>query len=503
MSDTEQSRGKAATEAGTEVSVLDTVWAETENRKLSSDVATTRTGMEYLLSELLRPEREAGEAVEVDLDAVDSLIANIDARIGSFMDGILHHEEFQKLESAWRGLWHLVDNTDFREKAFIDVLHVTREQLDDDIKNTKDITYTDFYNHVYVEHMGQFGGEPYGAIVANYQLSHVPKDMSTMSKVAQVAAMAHAPFIAAASPQMFGLERFTDFNTEINEVAEIFRGDHYAAWNSFRERDPNARYVGLTVPQFMLRHPYNADSDNIRTFNYTESASSDPAEYLWGNAAFAFGARLTQAFAKSGWCVDIIGPRSGGAVSKLPQHVYQKDGRTETMVSTGLLISDRREKELSEQGFIPLVMRKDSDEAVFFSASSLQSPAYFGISDEGKEQEADHRLGTELPYLLMVSRLAHGLKVNQREHLGSWKNRSDIEEELRRWLKQYVSDQESPNARTRSQKPLRRADIKVSDFPGHAGWYLVDMQVMPHFKYQGADFTLSLRSRLDFDNKSR
>lgn len=503
MSDTQQTPPPTGTETVADTpSILDEVWAETKSRQLSSKAETVRAGMEYLLHELLKPERDAGKAVDVDLDVVESLIADIDRRIGTFMDGILHHEEFQQLESAWRGLHHLVSNTDHRQNIFVDVLHLPRRELAQDLSRKADPTRSDFYHHVYVGHLGQYGGEPYGAIIGNYEFNHEPKDVALLGSVAAVAAMAHAPFVAAASPKMFGLEKFGDFNVNINELSKQFVGENYAAWRSFRDGNEDARYVGLTAPRFMLRHPYSEKTADLETFNYVEKADSDAKDYLWGNAAFAFGGNLSKAFAKSGWCFDIIGPRSGGAVDAMPQHVYEKDGRTHTMVATELLLSDRREQELSEQGFIPLVMRKDTDEAAFFSANSVKKPGFFGKTPEGRDQEAGDRLGTRLPYLMMISRLAHGIKVQQRMALGGWGNRGDIEDQLQRWLKQYVSDMESPNPKTRAQKPLRRASITVKDFPGHAGWYTVDMKVMPHLKYEGADFTLSLVSRLDFDRKN-
>jgi type VI secretion system protein ImpC len=307
--------------------------------------------------------------------------------------------------------------------------------------------------------------------------------------------MSHAPMIAATSPQMFGVDNYEQV-ANLKDLQSIFEGPKYAKWNGFRESE-DARYMGLVAPRFLLRLPYGAGSTPVKSFNYEEQAEGQTANYLWGNAAYAFATRLTDSFAKYRWCPNIIGPQSGGAVDNLPVHTYEAMGQQQSKVPTEVLVSDRREYELAEQGFIALTMRKGSDNAAFFSANSVQKPKFFGNSEEGKEAELNYKLGTQLPYMFIVNRLAHYIKVLQRENIGSWKTRTELESELNKWIRQYVADQENPSAEVRSRRPLRKAQITVEDVEGEPGWYRVGMAVQPHFKYMGADFTLTLKGKLD------
>ena len=307
-------------------------------------------------------------------------------------------------------------------------------------------------------------------------------------------AMTHAPFLAAAGPQFFGVSDYSDL-PQIKELDSLFEGPQYAKWRGLRDSD-EARNVGLCMPRFMLRTPYGEDNP-IREFDYQENAAGDKSRYVWGNAALAFAGRLTESFASFRWCPNIIGPTAGGAVKDLPVHAVDMDGQENLVGPVEAPVSDRREYELSEMGFIPLTLRKGSDNAAFFSANSIQKPRFFGTDEEGRQAELNFRLGTQLPYLFIVNRLAHYVKVLQRENLGSWKSRAELENELNKWLRQYVADQENPSPATRSQRPLRRAELTVSEVEGEAGWYKVDLQVTPHFKFMGANFTLSLSGMLD------
>src|SRR5262249_10924198 len=276
----------------------------------------------------------------------------------------------------------------------------------------------------------------------------------------------------------------------------IFEGPQYTKWRGFRESE-DARSVGLAMPRFLLRLPYGKESVPVKSFNYEETVTDNHEKYLWGNAAFTFASRLSDSFAKYRWCPNISGPTAGGAVENLPLHQYQAMGEIQTKIPTEVLISERREYELSEEGFMALTMRKDSDNACFFSANSCQKPKNFGQSPEGKQAETNYKLGTTLPYMFIINRLASHIKVLQREQIGSWKERSDLERELNQWIGQYVVDMDNPSPAVGGRRPLRMAQIKVEDVPGDAGWYKVDMKVRPHFKYMGAFFTLSLVGKLD------
>jgi type VI secretion system protein ImpC len=319
--------------------------------------------------------------------------------------------------------------------------------------------------------------------------------MVLLQKAAAVGAMAHAPFFAAAAPQFFGMKDLLGL-PNLKDLQSHFEAPQYTKWMALRETE-DARYLGLTLPRFLLRLPYGSTTVPTKSFNFEESVNDSHQSYLWGNATYALSTRIAESFAKFRWCPNIIGPQAGGTVDNLPVHVYQAQGADQIKIPTEVLVSERREFELSEQGFIALTYRKDSDNAAFFSANSIQKPKKFGQSPEGKEAELNYKLGTQLPYLFVANRIAHYLKVIQREQIGTAKERGDLERELNEWIKQYVADMEAPTAAVRGTRPLREASIKVTDVPGDAGWYQVEMKVRPHFKYMGSFFTLSLVGRLD------
>lgn len=475
-----------------EAGILDRIIAETRLTPDDEAYDIAKRGVSAFIEELLKPHNQ-NEPVKKAM--VDRMIAEIDAKLSRQMDEILHHADFQALESSWRGLKLLVDRTNFRENTKIEILNASKQDLLDDFEDSPEITQSGLYKHIYTAEYGQFGGQPVGAIVANYFFDPSSPDIKCMQHVASVACMAHAPFIAAAGPKFFGLESFTGL-PNLKDLKDHFEGPQFAKWQSFRERE-DARYVGLTLPRFLLRNPYDPEENPVKTFVYKENVAGDHEHYLWGNTAYTFASKLTDSFAKFRWCPNIIGPQSGGAVEDLPLHHFESMGEIETKIPTEVLVSDRREYELAEEGFIALTMRKGSDNAAFFSANSTQKPKFFGISEEGKTAELNYKLGTQLPYLFIVNRLAHYLKVLQREQIGAWKERTDLELELNKWIRQFVADQENPSSEVRSRRPLRAAQVIVSDVDGEPGWYRVSLNVRPHFKYMGADFTLSLVGKLD------
>ncbi len=488
----EQQVPETAVEEEEAPSLLDEILQETKLKPSDEAYAVAKKGVEALISELVTPGKEVAK---ISPAVINEMVAEIDQKLSRQLDAILHHPEFQKLESAWRALKLLVDRTDFRENIKIEIVNISKEDLLEDFEDAPEVVKSGLYKLVYTSEYGQFGGQPYGAMIGNYEFGPGPQDIKLLQYVASVAAMSHAPFIAAAGPQFFGIESFTEL-PNLKDLQSIFEGPQYIKWQSFRESE-DSRYVGLTMPRFLLRLPYGQDTQPVKAFNYEENVRENHEHYLWGNTAFAFATRLTDSFAKYRWCPNIIGPRSGGAVEDLPLHQYEAMGEIQTKIPTETLISERREYELSEQGFIALTMRKGSDNACFFSANSVQKPKYFGISKEGKEAEANYRLGTQLPYLFIICRLAHYIKVLQRENIGSWKERVDLERELNNWIKQYVADMDNPAPGVRSRRPLRQAKITVEEVEGEPGWYKVGIKVRPHFKYMGAFFTLSLVGKLD------
>ncbi|HGJ67450.1 TPA: type VI secretion system contractile sheath large subunit [bacterium] len=488
----EQEQAQKETTAEEEVSLLDAILAETKMKPSDEGYSVAKQGVSAFIAELLKPTREGAK---VQQNLINEMISEIDKKLSTQVDEVLHHKDFQKLESAWRGLKLVIDRTDFRQNIKIEVLNVSKEDLLNDFEDSPEVTKSGLYQLVYNTAYGTFGGQPYGAMIANYEFGPGPQDIKLLQYVASVAAMSHCPFIAAAGPQFFGLEDFRKL-PNLKDLSSIFEGPQYIKWNSFRESE-DARYVGLSMPRFLLRQPYSPETVPIKAFEYTENVSDGHEKYLWGNTAFTFATRLTESFANFGWCPNIIGPQSGGAVKDLPMHLFESMGEIATKIPTEVAITDRRELELADQGFMSLVYRKGSDNAAYFSANSAQKPKFFGDTPEGRTAETNYRLGTQLPYMFVITRLAHYIKVMQRENLGSFKTRVDLERELNDWIRQYVSDTDTPMPGVRQRRPLRRAVINVEDVPGEAGWYKVSMKVQPHMKYMGAFFELALVGKLD------
>lgn len=492
MAEEQEKAAGPLSEAVEEVSILDEIVSATKLRPSDEAYDVTKKGVEALIAQLLEPGRVVPK---ISKAVVDDMIAEIDKKLSLQLDAILHHPEVQKLESSWRSLKFLVDKTDFRENIKLEILNVGKEELLEDFEDSPEVVKSGLYKTVYTAEYGQFGGQPYATMIGNYAFGPGPQDVKLLQYLGSVASMAHAPFIAAAGPPMFGLE---DFNSlpQLKDLKSIFEGPQYTKWQSFRESE-DARYVGLALPRFLLRLPYGPETQPVKAFNYAEDVSGSHSDYLWGNAAFSFASRLTDSFAKYRWCANIIGPKGGGAVEDLPLHQYEAMGAVQTKIPTEVLISERREYELAEEGFIGLTMRKGSDNAAFFSANSVQKAKFFGISKEGKEAETNYKLGLQLPYMFVINRMAHYLKVIQRENIGTWKERADLERELNNWIRQYVADMENPAPEVRSRRPLRQAQVTVEDVEGEPGWYRVGLKVRPHFKYMGAFFTLSLVGKLD------
>lgn len=473
-------------------SLLDEIMAQTRIAPSEEGYDIAKKGVAAFIENLMGSQNSA-EPVNKSL--VDQMLVELDKKISAQMDEILHHSQFQQMESSWRGLKLFVERTDFRENNKVEILHVTKDELLEDFEFAPETAQSGLYKHVYSSGYGQFGGEPVGAIIGNYAFTPSTPDMKLLQYMGALGAMAHAPFISSVGPEFFGIDSFEEL-PNVKDLKSTFESPKYTKWRALRESE-DARYIGLTAPRFLLRVPYDPVENPIKSFNYAENVSASHEHYLWGNTAFAFATRLTDSFAKYRWCPNIIGPQSGGAVEDLPVHVFESMGALQSKIPTEVLITDRKEFELAEEGFIALTMRKGSDNAAFFSANSIQMPKIFPNTKEGKEAETNYKLGTQLPYMMIINRLAHYVKVLQREQIGAWKERQDLERELNSWIKQYVADQENPPADVRSRRPLRAARIEVMDVEGNPGWYQVSLSVRPHFKYMGANFELSLVGRLD------
>ncbi|MCA9692700.1 MAG: type VI secretion system contractile sheath large subunit [Nannocystaceae bacterium] len=482
-----------ATTGDRAASLIDGVLEETACARRDDECfAVYRQGLSAALQRYARDGQRFGR---FDREAVDAMIADIDHLLTRQVNAILHHPDFQRVEAAWRGLRYLVDNVDFRENVRVEVLHCTKDELVEDFEDAPEIPKSGLYKLVYSDAYGTWGARPYGLVVGNYDFSSNARDVELLRQVAAVAAMAHAPFVSNAGPEFFGRASFEEV-VRLRDLEGHFEGPEYAAWRSFRESD-DARNVGLCLPRFLLRRPYDPETSSVRAFHFLEDATGHHDRYLWGHSSIAFATRVADSFARYRWCPNIIGPRSGGAVENLPLHVYREGGELTAKIPTEVLLTERRDFELSEQGFIPLVFKKGHDIACFFSANSTQRPRVFANNADGQAASLNYRLGTRLPYMFIINRLAHYIKAIQREQLGSAREQRELERDLNAWISQYVADMESPSAETRARRPLRQAKVTVEPIPGQPGLYRSHICVRPHFKYEGASFTLSLVGRID------
>ncbi len=479
-----------------------TVSVESQLEKTALDEILTRvqqgpaapvadTAVVMMVTRLL----ETGEKLQTSI--IDDLLAQIDQKMSKQVDAVLHHPDFQRLESAWRSLRYIVEQTDFRQGNKMVILDVSKDDLVRDLEDSPDITKTGYYKHIYADGLGTFGGTPTGAVIANYEFGPGQKDIRLLRKAAAVSSMAHAPFIAGTSPQMYGIDSFQELPA-LRDLKDLFEGAKFAAWRGFRD-EPDARYVGLALPRYLARPVWTRDM--VKKFVYEENVSENHDHYLWGNMAFPFATRLTEAFAKNRWCANIIGPNSGGAVKGLPVHVYQDEGADVMKIPTEVKITLRREYELGDSGFMPLTWRENSDNAAFFGANSAKRPKVFPKTPQGMVAATNDMLGTRLPYMFIVCRLAHYIKAIQIENIGKSISRSALEKELQDWVIQYVNPLENLSQLEMARKPLKQAMIAVRDVEGKPGWYEVEMQVTPHFKYEGAYFTLSLVGKMDNTQK--
>lgn len=490
MADTksEQQQGAAAGEA----SLLEQLLTETRIKPTDEGYEVAKRGVAAFIAEMLAPQKAAEK---IEKAAVDAMIAELDKKLSAQVNEILHAPPVQKLESAWRSLRFSIERIDFRENIKVDLLSVDKDTLQADLEDAPDLTKSGFYRLIYSNEYGVFGGKPYGVMNMNYDFGPGPVDVEMLRKLGSIAAMSHVPLLANVSPTFFGDTSFQSL-PGLKDLKSIFEGPQYARWNGFRESE-DARYVGLCLPRFLLRVPYGEKNIPVKAFNFEEDVVGHHDRYLWGYASNALVTRIAESFAKYRWSPNIIGPQAGGTVDNLPIHTFESMGELQNKIPTEILLTERREFELSEEGFISLVYRKDADNACFFSANSVQKPKTFGNTAEGKAAETNYRLGTQLPYMFIMTRLAHYIKVLQREQIGSWKERSTLERELNTWIGQYVADMDDPAPSVRSQRPLRQAQVLVEDVEGQPGWYRCSLKVRPHFKYMGASFTLSLVGKLD------
>jgi type VI secretion system protein ImpC len=485
MSEAQKATGAPqASEQVQEGSLLDQIVSEGRLARSGESTDKGKNLVKDFVEQVLKKEMTVSKDAEAMITA---RIAEIDRLVSMQLNEVLHNASFQKLEGTWRGLKYLLDQSETSDKLKIRVLNATKMDLLRDLQRAPEFDQSAMFKKVYEEEFGVFGGAPFGALVGDYEFGRGPEDMDLLERISKVAAAAHAPFLSAANPEMLNLESFTSIDAP-RDMAKIFDNTEYAKWKSFRASE-DSRYVGLAMPHILMRLPYGKNGVTCDAFNYQEGVDGlDHKKYLWGNAAFALGARLTGAFAKYGWCASIRGVEGGGLVEGLPTHNFTTEsGDAALKCPTESPITDRREKELADLGFIPLVHCKGTDYAAFFSVQSAQKAKMY----DKDAANANARLSTQLPYILAISRFAHYMKSMMRDKIGGFMSRKECEDFLNTWILQYVVGNDDVAAEVKARKPLRDAKIEVIDVPGKPGAYRAVAFLKPHFQLD--ELTISLR----------
>ncbi len=429
------------------------------------------------------------------LASIAAMIKAIDATLTAQMNEIIHHEDFQQLENAWRGLHYLVNNTETDETLKIKVFNISKKELGRTLKKFRGTAWdqSPIFKRIYEEEYGQLGGEPFGTLVGDYYFDHSPQDVQLLGDMAQVASAAHAPFLAAAAPTVMQMDSWNELANP-RDLTKIFQTPEYAAWRSLRESD-DARYIGLAMPRFLARLPYGAATEPVEEFNFEEeTAGGESGHYSWCNAAYAMATNITRSFKLYGWCSNIRGIESGGALEGLPAHTFpDEDGGVAMKCPTEIAISDRREAELAKNGFMPLIYKKNSDFAAFIGAQSLQKPQEY----QDAAATANANLAARLPYLFASCRFAHYLKCMVRDKIGATMTKKQLQDWLETWLSRYVDAQ--PDTSTVDYKathPLSEGRVEVEENEENPGYYSAKFYLKPHYQLEGLTVSLRLVSRM-------
>jgi len=471
----------AATQEG---SLLDKILKEGRLAPTDEERETAKQWVEALVEQVVTKEMKVSGDTEAMINA---RIAAIDQALTNQLNEIMHAEPFQRLEAAWRGLKYFVFQTETSTMLKIKVFNISRGDLLKDLRKASEFDQSAMFKKIHDEGYGVLGGAPFGALVGDYEFGRHPDDLEVLEKMSNIAAAAHAPFLAASSPKMFNWESFTELAGP-RDLAKVFDNDAYIRWKSFRESE-DSRYVGLVLPHVLARLPYGKETAPVEAFDFEENVDgTDHSRYLWANAAYAFAARLTDAFARYEWCAAIRGVEGGGLVEGLPTHTFTTDdGDIAVKCPTEIAITDRRENEFSKLGFIPLCYYKGTDRAAFLAAQSCQKPTAY-LSDDAN---ANARLSAQLQYIFAVSRFAHYLKAMMRDKVGSFMSREQCEQFLNQWISNYVLLHDLARQEQQAKFPLREARIEVSEIAGKPGAYTAVAYLRPHFQLD--ELTVSLR----------
>ncbi len=450
------------------------------------------TAVQTLAEQLLKETAVISSDV---IGTIQALIAEIDQKLTDQVNKIIHHQDFQQMEGAWRGLHFLVNNTETDEMLKIRVMNISKKEVGKTLKKFKGTAWdqSPIFKKVYEEEYGQFGGEPYGCLVGDYYFNHGPQDVELLGEIAQVSAASHSPFITAADPTVMQMDSWQELSNP-RDLTKIFQTPEYAGWRSLRESD-DARYIGLAMPRFLSRLPYGSKTEPVEEFDFEEdTVGADHKKYAWANSAYVMAVNINRSFKMYGWCSRIRGIESGGAVESLPTHTFPTDdGGVDMKCPTEIAISDRREAELAKNGFMPLLHKKNSDFAAFIGAQSLQKPAEYDDPDA----TANANLSARLPYLFASTRFAHYLKCIVRDKIGSFKDREAMQRWLQSWIMNYVDgDPANSTEETKARKPLAGAEVVVEEVEGNPGYYTSRFSLRPHYQLEGLTVALSLVSKL-------
>jgi type VI secretion system protein ImpC len=475
------------TEAGDFAMLLNKEFKPKTDRAKEAIQSAVRTLAEQALS-------EASLVQDDVVRTVEGMIAEIDKKLSEQINAILHHEDFKKLEGTWRGLHHLVNNTETDETLKIRVFNISKKDLGKTLKKFKGTAWdqSPLFKKLYEDEYGTPGGEPYGTIIGDYEFDHSPPDVEILAGIGQIAAAAHAPFIAAGGPSLMNMESWQQLG-DPRDLTKIFQTAEYAPWRSLRDSD-DSRYIALTMPRFLSRLPYGSKTNPVDEFEFEEDTEgADHSKYTWSNSAYAMGVNINRAFKMYGWCSRIRGVESGGMVEGLPCHTFPTDdGGVDMKCPTEIAITDRRESELAKNGLMPLSHWKNTDYAVFIGAQTLHKPAEYDDADA----TANDNLGSRLPYIFSTCRFAHFLKCIVRDKIGSFKERDEMETWLNNWIANYVTTDAHASEEVKARYPLAAAQVEVREVEGNPGYYAAKFFLRPHYQLEGLTASLRLVSKL-------
>jgi type VI secretion system protein ImpC len=480
--------GAAAAEAeAKEVSLLDQVITATKQTERSRAEELMKTLVDQALVGTIRWDKNVTKTINATIKAID-------AKISEQLAAVMHHPEFQKLEGTWRGLNYLVMNTETSATLKIKVLNVAKKDLFKDVDQAVEFDQSQIFKKLYENEFGMPGGEPYGALIGDYEFTNHPDDIDLLGKMSNVAAAAFCPFLSAASPELFGFGGWEEL-AKPRDLEKIFTAIEYTKWRSFRDSE-DSRFVSLVMPQVLSRLPYGAKTKPIEEFSYEEVDASKPVphdDFTWMNAAYVMGTKMTAAFATSGFCVAIRGAEGGGKVEGLPAFIFKSDdGDSDLKCPTEIGITDRREAELMRLGYLPLSHYKNTDYAVFFGGQTTQKPKKY----DRPEATANAAISARLPYIMATSRFAHYLKVMARDMIGSFKEASNVEDDLNRWINNYVNANEKAGQETKAKFPLREAKVVVEEIPGQPGSYNAKVWMRPWLQFEELTTALMMVARI-------